>query len=92
MHSPISSANLGGTAFPICSNCEKNAQAISDGVYSWLKSVGVPNKLTDEGFSKTDIEKLVNLAKTTPSLDGLLSLAPNNADNKEIEAIYTNSL
>ena len=35
-------------------------------VYEWLKSVGVPNKLKDEGFSEGDIEKLVNLTQTTP--------------------------
>ena len=57
-----------------------------------LKSVEVPNKLKDEGFSEADVEKLVKLAQTTPSLDGLLSLAPNNATTECIEAIYRNSL
>ncbi|RAI15807.1 MAG: alcohol dehydrogenase [Candidatus Melainabacteria bacterium] len=61
-------------------------------VYEWLKSVGVPNKLKDEGFSEGDIEKLVNLTQTTPSLDGLLSIAPNEATVERIEEIYRRSL
>jgi alcohol dehydrogenase class IV len=61
-------------------------------VYEWLKSVGVSNKLIDEGFSESDVEKLVNLAQTTPSLDGLLSLAPNEANVERIANIYKNSL
>lgn len=61
-------------------------------IYNWLKSVGVPNKLKDEGFSESDIEKLVNLSQTTPSLDGLLSIAPNEATLERIREIYTTSL
>ena len=61
-------------------------------VYEWLKSVGVPNKLKDEGFSESDIDKLVNLSQTTPSLDGLLSIAPNDATPERIKEIYETSL
>lgn len=61
-------------------------------VYDWLKSVGVPSKLKDEGFSEADIERLVELAFTTPSLDGLLSIAPTKADKDSVRAIYTKSL
>ena len=61
-------------------------------VYEWLKSVGVPNKLKDEGFTEADIEKLVNLSQTTPSLDGLLSIAPNDATPARIKEIYETSL
>jgi len=68
------------------------AKEASEGVYSWLKSVGVPSKLKDEGFSETDIPKLVNLAFTTPSLDGLLSIAPTEGTKEAVEKIYRNSL
>ncbi len=61
-------------------------------VYEWLKSVGVPNKLKDEGFSEGDIERLVELAFTTPSLDGLLSIAPTEATKEAVRAIYEKSL
>ena len=61
-------------------------------VYSWLKSVGVPNKLRDEGFTEADISNLVNLAFTTPSLDGLLGIAPTEATKEAVAQIYTNSL
>ena len=61
-------------------------------VYEWLKSVGVPNKLKDECFTEADIEKLVNLSQTTPSLDGLLSIAPNDATPARIKEIYETSL
>ena len=61
-------------------------------VYDWLKSVGVPNKLKDEGFGENDIDRLVELAFTTPSLDGLLSIAPTNADKEAVKEIYEKSL
>ena len=61
-------------------------------VYEWLKSVGVPNKLRDEGFTETDIPKLVDLAFTTPSLKGLLDIAPTEATREAVAQIYTNSL
>lgn len=61
-------------------------------VYEWLKSVGVPSKLRDEGFTESDIPNLVNLAFTTPSLDGLLGIAPTEATKEAVSQIYTNSL
>jgi len=61
-------------------------------VYEWLKSVGVPNKLKDEGFSDNDIDRLVDLAFTTPSLGGLLSIAPTEATKEAVKEIYTKSL
>ena len=70
------------------SSAEKTAQ----GVYEWLKSVDVPNKLTDEGFTEADVEKLTELAFTTPSLDGLLSIAPTKATREAVSAIYRESL
>ena len=70
----------------------ENAKDAEEKVYAWLKSVGVPNKLKDEGFSENDVEKLVNLSQTTPSLDGLLSIAPNEATPARIEEIYRSSL
>lgn len=61
-------------------------------VEKWLQSVGVTQKLSDDGFCKDDVEKLTNLCFTTPSLDGLLSIAPNKATKEIIEAIYTESM
>ena len=62
------------------------------GVYEWLKSVGVPSKLRDEGFTEDDIPNLVELAFTTPSLDGLLAIAPTEATREAVKQIYTDSL
>ena len=76
---------------PIAGKVE-NAEAAANGVYEWLKSVGVPSKLKDEGFSESDIPNLVNLAFTTPSLDGLLAIAPTKATKDAVEEIYRNSL
>ena len=76
---------------PIAQNIT-SAKDASDKVYEWLKSVGVPEKLKDEGFSDADIPTLVNLAFTTPSLDGLLSIAPTEATKDAVESIYKNSL
>lgn len=69
-----------------------SAEEASNKVYEWLKSVGVPSKLKDEGFSDADINNLVSLAFTTPSLDGLLSIAPTEATKEAVEGIYRDSL
>ena len=68
------------------------ALAAAQGLEKWLAASGVPQKLTDEGFTASDIDRLVDLAFTTPSLGGLLSLAPNTADAEAVRAIYTDSL
>lgn len=69
-----------------------DTEKAATGVYEWLKSVDVPNKLTDEGFSENDVETLTNLAFTTPSLDGLLGIAPTKATKEAVETIYRESL
>lgn len=69
-----------------------SAESASDGVYNWLKSVDVPNKLKDEGFNPQDVEKLTELAFTTPSLDGLLGIAPTKATKEAVSLIYKESL
>ena len=69
-----------------------SAQKTSAGIYEWLKSVGVPEKLTDVGFVESDVEKLTELAFTTPSLDGLLGIAPTKATKEAVSMIYRESL
>ena len=69
-----------------------SAEEASKGVYEWLKSVDVPSKLRDEGFTEADIPNLVNLEFTTPSLNGLLAIAPTKATKEAVEEIYRNSL
>ncbi len=69
-----------------------DATKAAEGVYAWLSSVGVPEKLSSDGFSESDVEKLVDLAFTTPSLDGLLSIAPTNATKEVVVSIYRESL
>ena len=61
-------------------------------VENWLISVGVKSKLQDEGFTKDDVEKLTLLAFETPSLAGLLGLAPTEATKEVVQSIYTESL
>jgi alcohol dehydrogenase len=62
------------------------------GIEKWLQSVGVPEKLTDEGFSEADVDKLVDLVFTTPSLDGLIGIAPAGKDKDTVRKIYQASL
>lgn len=68
------------------------AQKAADGVYEWLKSVDVGQKLADEGFSESDVEKLTDLAFTTPSLDGLINIGPSGNSKELVRAIYQESL
>lgn len=61
-------------------------------VEKWLCDVGVTQKLQDDGFSEADVDKLVELCFTTPSLDLLLSLAPNEATKERVRQIYEDSM
>jgi len=67
------------------------ADKAANGVYEWLKSVGVPEKLGDVGFTKADVPKLVQLAFETPGLEGLINCAPVPHGKDAVERIYTNS-
>lgn len=68
------------------------ADKIAKGIEDWLFAMGVTQKLTDEGFEDSDVEKLTKLAMETPSLGLLLSMAPIKAEKEVIERIYRNSL
>lgn len=76
---------------PIAKNIN-DSESAALGVYEWLKSVDVPNKLHDEGFTENDVERLTELAFTTPSLDGLLGIAPTKATREAVSKIYKESL
>ena len=80
---------------PIVSGLTGNpdeADKAAKGVENWLKSVGVAEKLEDEGFVEADVEKLVKLTYETPSLAGLLAIGPVGDGKEVVEAIYKNSL
>lgn len=68
------------------------ARRAAQAVEKWLFSVGAEHKLADEGFTAADVDKLTELAFHTPSLDGLLSVAPTRATKDAVRAIYANSL
>jgi len=68
------------------------AQKAAELVEKWLFSVGVTQKLTDDGFTEEDVDKLVKLCYETPSLGGLLSIAPNEATQDIVKQIYQESL
>lgn len=68
------------------------ALTVAQDVQSWLASVGVKEKLVDEGFTKDDIKKLTDLTFETPSLASLLAIAPSGNSKEVVEAIYTDSL
>lgn len=61
-------------------------------VERWLFEVGVTQKLEDEGFTESDISKLVELTFTTPSLSLLLSMAPNEATKERVTSIFKDAL
>ncbi|MBQ3667354.1 MAG: iron-containing alcohol dehydrogenase [Elusimicrobiaceae bacterium] len=68
------------------------ADLAAHGVEKWLFSVGATHKLSQEGFTENDLDKLVRLAFETPSLRGLLSIAPTQATKDVVWAIYKESL
>ena len=77
---------------PGLTGAPSEAEKAAKGVQDWLASVGVSEKLLDEGFTEDDVEKLVDLVYTTPSLSGLLDIAPSGNGRDVVEAIYKNSL
>ena len=68
------------------------AEKAANGVYAWLKSVDVPEKLTDIGFTEADVDKLTDLVFTTPSLAGLIDIAPSGNSREVVHGIYEDSL
>ena len=68
------------------------AERAAKAVENWLAKCGVPEKLTDVGFSEDDVDKLVDLTLQTPSLGGLLSQAPGEAGKLVVQAIFLNSM
>ena len=80
---------------PIAPNLKpeaEDAEKAAKEVYEWLKSVDVPEKLTDMGFSADDVKKLTDLAFTTPSLDGLINIGPSGNSRELVRTIYQESL
>lgn len=73
---------------PLLKGEKGEAELAEKAVERWLFEVGITQKLDDEGFSPSDIEKLVDLTFNTPSLDLLLSMAPNEATRERVESIY----
>lgn len=67
---------------------DKAAKLVQD----WLFSVDVKEKLEDEGFTDAYVEKLTDLVYTTPSLSGLLDIAPSGNGREVVEEIYRNSV
>ncbi len=92
---PDKAATLADILEPIVPNLKgeaSEAKQAAVAVEKWLFEVGVKEKLEDMGYSMSDVEKLTNLAFTTPSLDGLLAIAPNEATKERVEKIYKDSM
>ena len=67
---------------------DKAAKLVQD----WLFSVDVKEKLEDEGFTDADVERLTDLVYTTPSLGGLIDIAPSGNGRDVVREIYKNSV
>lgn len=65
---------------------------VAQDVQNWLSSVNVCEKLEDIGFTADDVDKLVDLTFETPSLAGLLGIAPSGNSPEIVKQIYTDSL
>ncbi len=89
---PATLADVLAPIVPGLTGCACEAEQVAVGVEKWLFSVGATHKLEDEGFKAEDVDKLVDLAFNTPSLGGLLGIAPTEATPEAVRAIYTESL
>lgn len=92
---PAKAATLADILEPIAPGLKGTAdetEKAAELVEKWLADVGVPQKLTDDGFCEADVDKLVNLCFTTPSLDGLLGISPVKATKEVVKQIYEESM
>ncbi len=92
---PVKGATLADVLKPIApelTGATAEADKAACAVEKWLFSVGADHKLEDEGFKAEDVDKMVELAFTTPSLGGLLGIAPTQATKDAVRAIYQASL
>ena len=92
---PAKAATLADILEPIAPGLKGTADEAEKAgklVEKWLFEVGVPQKLKDDGFCEEDVEKLVDLCFTTPSLDVLLAIAPIEATKEVVAQIYKDSL
>ncbi|MCD7779343.1 MAG: iron-containing alcohol dehydrogenase [Candidatus Gastranaerophilales bacterium] len=85
-------ATLFHTIIPELKGTPDEAEYAAKKVEAWLQSVGITKKLSDEGFSENDIDTLVDLTFETPSLAGLISIAPVEGTKEVVKAIFTESL
>lgn len=85
-------ANIYSPMVPNLKGLPGEAEYVAKKVEEWLFTVGCTQKLSDFGFTRKDVPTLVNLAKTTPSLDLLLSLSPITATQEVIAKIYEEAL
>lgn len=89
---PATLADILAPIVPGLTGNPEESEKAAEGVYNWLKSVGVPEKLTDMGFTAEDVDKLTDLAFTTPSLDGLINIGPSGNSRELVRKIYEESL
>lgn len=85
-------ADIYAPIVPDLKGVAEEAEYAAKKIEEWLFAVGCTQKLVDLGFSEADIPELVRLARTTPSLDLLLSMAPVQATEEVIAGIYRDSL
>lgn len=85
-------ATLFHSVIPELKGEPNEAEYAAKKIEEWLQSVGITKKLTDEGFSEADVDKLVNLTFETPSLAGLISIAPVEGTKEVVKAIFTESM
>lgn len=84
-------ANIFSDVLPELKGTKDEADKAANGVKNWLNNLGIKEGLRDLGFTKADLDKLTELAFTTPSLDLLLSMAPVDATKEVVKEIYTNA-
>ncbi len=85
-------ASLFHSVIPELKGTPDEAEYAAKKVEKWLFDLGINKKLEDEGYSEADIDKLVKLTFETPSLSGLLSIAPVEGSKDVVKSIFKESL
>lgn len=70
----------------------ENLEQTMDIVKSFIARMGVHETLSDLGFEEKNVDRLVELAINTPSLDKLLALSPIEVTKEVLKEIYRSSI
>ncbi|MGC8674791.1 MULTISPECIES: iron-containing alcohol dehydrogenase [Fervidicoccus] len=89
---PELSADLLSSIIPDLKGVPGEAEYAEREIEKWFASIGVPDKLTDLGFTDKDVDRLVENAITSPMTPLMAATSPVEVTKEVVRFIYERSL